>query len=97
MIRTDLKAASQPALYAALEVAGLVVDGVTTLLDEIGAVWIETGDVEEEGAPVLRRRWGWHANLYTAEPLTDAQRAALPDIPTPATPLRVLAGEVLPG
>lgn len=93
MIRTDLCAADAAALDAALNAAGLTRDNVDVLVDVIGIMSEETEDLDADGYPLLVPLEGWHANLYTAVPLTADQVALLPIIPTPATPWRRMAGE----
>lgn len=95
MIRYDLRAVDGAALNAALAAAEIVRDNVRVVVDRIGRIYEPTGEADEAGIPVVAPIAGWHANLYTAEPLTEEQRAALPIIPTPAEPKRVMAGEVI--
>ncbi|WP_347269848.1 hypothetical protein [Rhizorhabdus histidinilytica] len=90
MIRYDLRAADAPSLdsaLAALDAAMIVA------LDVIGTITVQTGEIDADGAPINQPIEGWHANLYTVEELSPAELEALPVIPTPATPWRMLAGE----
>ena len=60
-------------------------------LDVIGTIYKVTGEREEDGRmlPVTEALEGFHANLRGQ--LTEEQKAALPLIDAPATPVRVWA------
>lgn len=61
-------------------------------LDIIGTIHIATGDVEEvdgRQVPVMEALDGYHANLRAD--LTEEQKALLPLIDAPSTPVRVWA------
>ncbi|ABQ68532.1 hypothetical protein Swit_2173 [Rhizorhabdus wittichii RW1] len=92
MKRYDLRAADAAALAVAFAAAAIA-PALIMVIDVIGEIAVPTGEVDEDGAPIHEAVEGWHANLYTAEELEPEQLAALPIIPTPATPWRVLAGE----
>lgn len=64
-------------------------------LDVIGIIYKDSGQVDEEGNPIMVPEEGYHANLRNQEgyPLTEEQQAALPLIPTPANPVRIWAGD----
>lgn len=94
MIRYDLRAEDAGALNAALTAADIVRDNVTIVIDRIGRIFEPTGEADGEGMPVFAPVTGWFANLYAAEPLSEAQLALLPIIETPVQPLRVMAGEL---
>lgn len=95
MIRYDLRAADSAALNAALIAAGIVRDNVEVIIDRIGTIHEPTGEVDEDDLPILAATEGWHANLYVAEALSAEQQAALPIIPTPVEPKRIMAGEIV--
>lgn len=103
-----LRASDEAALWTASLAAGLVteqpnpdgalvkapIDGVA--LDVIGVIWRPTGTMltDPQGLPYpeMAPVPGFHANLRTAEPLSEAQLAQLPLVtPMPATPEQVWA------
>jgi hypothetical protein len=103
-----LRASDEAALWAALLAAGVVAEqsDVTgtlvkaptggTALDVIGTIYRPTGvtltDQHAQPVPEMAPVPGFHANLRTEGPLSDAQLAQLPLVtPSPATPDRVWA------
>jgi hypothetical protein len=103
-----LRATDEAALWAALLAAGVVAeqpDVTGTLvklptggaaLDVIGLIYQPTGvtlsDPDGLPYPEMAPVPGFHANLRTAAPLSDAQLVQLPLVtPLPATPYRIWA------
>ena len=61
-------------------------------LDVIGEIYKPTGEVDEEGTPVMEQLDGYHANIRTWDgDFTEEQLAALPTITAPANPVRIWA------
>jgi hypothetical protein len=103
-----LRADDEAGLWTSLLAAGLVteqpdpsgtvvkVPANGAALDVIGVIWRPTGATltDDHGLPVpeMAPVPGFHANLRTEEPLTDAHLALLPlVVPPPTTPDRVWA------
>lgn len=103
-----LRATDETALWAALLAAGVVAEQPDltgalvrlptggTALDVIGVIYQPTGVTltDQDGLPYpeMAPVPGFHANLRTEGPLSDAQLALLPLVaPSPATPYRVWA------
>ena len=97
MTMTDiyLRGADRAAIDAALVAAGLIdaegmrAEGV--VLSRIGAVYRATGEIDEDGAPIMAAVEGYHANLRLLRDPTEDELAALEavTIAPPAVPYRV--------
>ncbi len=91
-----LKAASEEALFAALEAAEITLDSLPLpgyALDVIGTIYTPTGKIikgEEGDYPEMKPVPGYHANLRCEE-LPEDVLALLPVIEAPNTPQRVWA------
>jgi hypothetical protein len=63
-------------------------------LDIIGVIYKPTGEVDEEGNPVMEPIEGYHANIRKwVGDFTEEQLAALPLIEAPSSPSRIWAGD----
>jgi hypothetical protein len=63
-------------------------------LDIVGIIYKPTGEVDEEGNPVMEPIEGYHANIRKwVGDFTEEQLASLPLIEAPSSPSRIWAGD----
>lgn len=89
-----LKGDTRLDVEASLQDAGISLGPtLVSSYDPIGIISKPTGEVDEEGTPVMEELPGWHANLRLTEALSGSQGAALAAvlIQPPGNPVRTWA------